>query len=410
MDKIKLSKNKAKYILFSVLGVLIILYFVYQVIQMNSDPYQTELAVERDIKNTVATKAFVVRDEECITADNANGTVVSIAEDGKRVASGDDVAVVFKNTDSASAYVRINELEKEINYYNQLKNRVGIGTNAPSSYNDLISDACVAFISAARGEIDSNYQDALTDFRDAVTTRQLAVGTELSVEAKLAELEAELVSLQAQATGYTTVTSPNPGYYIGAVDGYENAIAYSDAQKIDCAAVNALLSSQKQEVSSNVMGKLVDEFNWYLLCTVPYNESGDIAVGKTVSVNVPNTAVGIIKCTVVFKGDKEEDSVAVVLRCNIMNRDVANLRIEDIEIITDEYTGIRINNKAIREVDGEKGVYVKQGNIIQFKKINIILSTEDYSVIEKVDDSTYVRQYDTIITEGVDLYDGKVVS
>lgn len=406
----KISKARAKNIFLAVVGVCIILYFVYQVIQMNSNPYQTELALEREIKNVVSTEAFVVRDEEYITADNTSGTVVSIAEDGKRVASGDSVAVVFQSADSASAYVRINELEKEIDYYNQLKNRVGIGTNAPSSYNALINDACINFISTARGEIDSEYFDALTDFRDAVTTRQLAVGTQLSVDAKLAELEAELVSLQSKATGYKTIASPNSGYYIGSVDGYENAISYDEATKVDCETINSLLSSQKQNTSKNVMGKLVDEFNWYLLCTVPYNDSGDIAVGKTVSVNVPNTAVGIIKCSVIYKGDKEDDSVAVVLKCNIMNRDVANLRIERIEIITDEYTGIRINNKAIREIDGVKGVYVQRGNIISFKKINILSSSEDYSVIEKVDDSSYVRQYDTIITEGVDLYEGKVVS
>lgn len=406
----KISKARAKNIFLAVVGVCIILYFVYQVIQMNSNPYQTELALEREIKNVVSTEAFVVRDEEYITADNTSGTVVSIAEDGKRVASGDSVAVVFQSADSASAYVRINELEKEIDYYNQLKNRVGIGTNAPSSYNALINDACINFISTARGEIDSEYFDALTDFRDAVTTRQLAVGTQLSVDAKLAELEAELVSLQSKATGYKTIASPNSGYYIGSVDGYENAISYDEATKVDCETINNLLSSQKQNTSKNVMGKLVDEFNWYLLCTVPYNDSGDIAVGKTVSVNVPNTAVGIIKCSVIYKGDKEDDSVAVVLKCNIMNRDVANLRMERIEIITDEYTGIRINNKAIREIDGVKGVYVQRGNIISFKKINILSSSEDYSVIEKVDDSSYVRQYDTIITEGVDLYEGKVVS
>lgn len=406
----KISKNKAKNIFLAVVGVLIILYFVYQVIQMNSNPYKTELALERDIKNTVSTKAFIVRDEEYITTDNTSGTVVSIAEDGKRVASGDNVAVVFQNTESAAAYVRINELTKEIDYYNQLKNRVGIGTNAPSSYSDLINNACVNFISASRGEIDSDYYDALTDFRDAITTRQLAVGEELSVDAKLAELEAELVSLQSKATGYTTVSSPNPGYYIGSVDGYENAISYDDVAELDCATINSLLSSEKQQVSGNVMGKLVDEFDWYLLCTVPYNESGDIVVNKTVSVDVPNTAVGTIKCTVVYKGDKEDDSVAVILKCNIMNRNVANLRMESIDIITDEYTGIRISNKAIREEDGVKGVYVQRGNIISFKKINIIYSTEDYSIIEKVDDSSYVRQYDTIITEGVDLYDGKVIS
>ena len=158
------------------------------------------------------------------------------------------------------------------------------------------------------------------------------------------------------------------------------------------------------------MGKLVDSFDWYFVCTVPYSDSGKLKKDKKVKVNIPNTAVGSIDCKIAYIGAKEGDYIPIVLECNIMNRDVANLRIEDIEIITDSFTGIRINNKAIREVDGAKGVYVKRGNIIQFKKINIISSSEEYSIVEKVDDSSYVRQYDTIITEGVDLYDGKVVS
>lgn len=406
----KINKNKLITALCSVAGVCIILYFVYQIVQMNSNPYKTELAIEREIQNSVKTTAFVVRDEEYITAENTVGTVVSIAEDGKRVGNGEDVAVVFKNSDSASAYVRINELQKEIEYYEQLKNRVGVGTNAPSSYNDLIDDACIDFISSSREEIGSEFEDSLTDLRDAITARQLAVGEEIVVEAKLSKLQAELVSLQNLAEGYSTVKAPSSGYYIGSVDGYENAIPYKDCQEVTCAQISSLLSAKKQETSQNVMGKLVDSFDWYFLCNVPYNDSGEIEVGGTVSVNVPNTAVGTIKCTVVYKSDKDGEQVAVVLKCNVMNRDVANLRIADIEIITDEFTGFRINNDAIREVEGEKGVYVMRGNIIQFKKINIVYSTEDYSIIEKVDDSAYVRQYDTIITQGVDLYDGKVVS
>lgn len=406
----KLDKNKIITALCSVAGVCIILYFVYQIVQMNSNPYKTELALEREIQNSVKTTAFVVRDEEYITAENTSGTVVSIAEDGKRVGNGEGVAVVFKNSDSAAAYVRIKELQREIEYYEQLKNRVGVGTNAPSSYTDLIDDACIDFISASREEIGSEFEDSLIDLRDAITARQLAVGEEIVVEAKLSKLQAELVSLKALAEGYSTVQAPSSGYYIGAVDGYENAIAYKDCKEVTCEQISNLLSAQKQETSSNVMGKLVDSFDWYFLCNVPYNDSGEIEFGKTVSVNVPNTAVGTIKCTVVYKSDKDGEQVAVVLKCNIMNRDVANLRIADIEIITDEFTGFRINNDAIREVEGEKGVYVQRGNIIQFKKIKIVYSTEDYSIIEKVDDSAYVRQYDTIITQGVDLYDGKVVS
>lgn len=406
----KLNKNQVKYIICTVVGLFIIFYFIHQVVQMNSAPYKTEIAMKRDMQKSIKTEAFVVRDEIFITTDNSGGTVVSIAEDGKRVSSGDGVAVVFPSVESAAAYVRVNELEKEIEYYSQLKNRVGIGTNAPSSYSKLIDDACIAFISASRESIGSNFDDTLTDLRDAVTARQLAVGEELSVDAKLAELEAELLSINSGNFDYKTISAPNSGYYISTADGYENIVDYTKVTSMSCKEIDVLLNAQKKEVPDNVMGKLVDEFDWYFVCTIPYDESGELTVGKTVRVNVPNTSVGIINCTVVSKGDKEDDNVAVVLKCNLMNRDVANLRIHDIEIIVNDYVGMKVNNKAIRELNGEKGVYVQRGNLIQFRKINIITSAEEYSIVECVTDSSYLQQYDTIITEGVDLHDGKVVS
>ncbi len=406
----KLNKTQIKYIVYSIIGVLIIGYFIYQVVQMNSAPYKTEIAINRDMQSVIETEAFIVRDETYITTDNTNGTVVSIAEDGKRVSSGEDVAVVFPNTESAASYVRINELTKEIEYYSQLKNRVGIGTNAPSSYNKLIDEACINFITESRETIGSNFDEALTDLRDAITARQLAIGTELSVDAKLAELEAELISINNGAVNYKTISSPNSGYYIGSVDGYENIVDYNKVTSMTCKDIETLLIAQKQKTPANVMGKLVDEFDWYFVCIVPYDESGKIQVGKAIKVNIPNTAVGTINCTVMHKGEKEDDTVPVVIKCNLMNRNLANLRIHAIEIIVDDYVGMRINNDAIREVDGEKGVYVQRGNIIQFRKINIIESTEDYSIVESITDSDYLQQYDSVIVQGVDLYNGKVVS
>ena len=410
MKKFKLDEKTTKYIVSSVLGVLIIFYFVYQVVQMNSTPYKTEVALEREVQNVISVKAFVIRDESYITATQTNGTVVSIAEDGKRVGSGDEVAVVFPDEESAAAYANFNKVSNEIEYYEQLKNRVGLGINSPETYNKMIDEACIDFIIASDEGIDSNFDEELIDFRNAVTARQLATGKELNVDEKLASLKAERETLKTKADKHNTITATKPGYYIGSVDGYENAMAYTDVTNVNCAKIDSLLNYQKQDAPANTMGKLVDNFNWYLLCNVPYTSSGDLLEGKTVYVNVANTAVGTIKCTVVHKGDKEGDNVAVVLKCNIMNRDVANLRIEDIEIITDEYVGIRINNKAIREVNGEKGVYVIRGNMIQFKKINILHSTEEYSVVEIIDDSAYIKPFDTIINEGVDLYDGKVIS
>ena len=56
-----LSKNTIKYAACTVLGVLIIFYFIYQVVQMNASPYKTEVALERDVQNTIITKAKCLR-------------------------------------------------------------------------------------------------------------------------------------------------------------------------------------------------------------------------------------------------------------------------------------------------------------------------------------------------------------
>ena len=411
MNKTKLNKNAVKYIFGTVLGVIIIIYFIYQVIQINSEPYKTETAIQRKIQNTIETKAFVVRDETYLTASGPSGTIVSIAEDGKRVGSGETVAISFKTPESAAVYVKINDLNSEIEYYNQLKNKVGAGTNSPSSYNNMVNSACVEYITAAKSEIGRDFEDALGDLRDAITTKQLAVGKVISVDEKLASLQAQLLEIKDKASGYTPIASPKPGYYIGSVDGYENSVKYGDVMKMDVSAINTLLSSSPSEPPENVMGKLVDAFNWYILCNVPYDVSGALEVGKTVKIKVPNMSADTFECTIENKGDKDGDSIPLILKCGLMNRDVAKLRIADIQIITDEFMGFRISNDAVREVDSQKGVYVLRGNTVQFKKINIIYSSEEYSIIESsADDSSYIRQYDTVITQGVDLYDGKVIS
>ena len=411
MNKTKLNKNAVKYIFGTVLGVIIIIYFIYQVIQINSEPYKTETAIQRKIQNTIETKAFVVRDETYLTASGPSGTIVSIAEDGKRVGSGETVAISFKTPESAAVYVKINDLNSEIEYYNQLKNKVGAGTNSPSSYNNMVNSACVEYITAAKSEIGRDFEDALGDLRDAITTKQLAVGKVISVDEKLASLQAQLLEIKDKASGYTPIASPKPGYYIGSVDGYENSVKYGDVMKMDVSTINTLLSSSPSEPPENVMGKLVDAFNWYILCNVPYDVSGALEVGKTVKIKVPNMSADTFECTIENKGDKDGDSIPLILKCGLMNRDVAKLRIADIQIITDEFMGFRISNDAVREVDSQKGVYVLRGNTVQFKKINIIYSSEEYSIIESsADDSSYIRQYDTVITQGVDLYDGKVIS
>ena len=45
-----------------------------------------------------------------------------------------------------------------------------------------------------------------------------------------------------------------------------------------------------------------------------------------------------------------------------------------------------------------------------FRKIKIVYTTDDYSIVENPENgSDYIKLYDKVVTEGVDLYDNKLI-
>ena len=66
-------------------------------------------------------------------------------------------------------------------------------------------------------------------------------------------------------------------------------------------------------------------------------------------------------------------------------------------------SAIRYNN------DGERGVFVVQSGKLVFRKIDVEYWGDDYIICQSSADDGYLKLYDKIVTEGKDLYEGKVV-
>ncbi len=410
------QKKKSTTALYTVAAILIVAICVYQIFKINYSPVKTEIALEKTISKAVTTDGFVVRDETYVTAD-AVGTPVPLVTDGKRVASGDAVAVVFTSEASARVYSQIQKLEADIAYFESLKNKIGIQTSDVESLDERIYSACAQYVTAmADGDIDAleTYEDTVCE---AITSRQLSTGTVIDPTEKLSSLKAQLADLQAQSGGYITVRADNPGYYIGHVDGYETAFDYEKAKTATGEEIEALLACAPTPTQNlqNCMGKLVDSFNWYLLCVIDAESAGGLSSGNRITVEFPLTSAESIRAEVVNVQNAGEGKAAVILRSNLMNSQYAGLRKEQVRLVLESFTGFQVNNKAIREVDGVKGVYTVSGNIIKFKKIEIAHSDSEYSVCVTPTDqngnpkSGYVALYDEIIVEGTDLYDGKIL-
>ena len=403
------KKMNAVYI---VAGVIFIIFFLYQVFKINYQPVKTQVALNKTVASTAVTDAFVVRDEYPIEA-SVTGTLVPLVEDGKRVASQDDVAVVFTSDEAAKAYNEMEAVKEEIEYFSSLQNKVGVQTADITPLDERIYSACEAYsVAISKGNI-SSYEAYENNIRDAMTSRQLSTGTIIDPSARLGELNAKLAQLQGANIGYNTIKAPHPGYYISVADGYESTVDYKNVMSMTTSQISALFDGSKTQKGNvdSYMGKLVDGFNWYLLCVVNYEDAVKLSIGSKAKVEFTMTTAEPINAVVSAICDTADGKTGIILKCNLMSTQYASLRTEQIRITFDEHTGFQVPNKAIREVDGQKGVFVLNGNIVKFKKINIDYSDSEMSVCNNPNNENgFVELYDNIIVEGTDLYDGKILN
>ncbi len=384
-------------------------YIIYQIVASSNAKMETEFALKETVYETIDTQCFVVRDEKFIKND-ATGTTVSFVTDGERVAAGDTVSVVFDSVEDASSFLQVQELRKEIDHYEYVSGQANVQTLNIDSLTKKINSELTDYLKS----VDSgDYKKAIDKselFRDSVIGKQIATGTHFDFGDKLESLKKELEDLQSEKYAYTEVKAEEAGYFISGADGYENVIKYSDVDNLTIDDVKKAFKSKPSDVSSSIVGRTVSSFNWYIVCLVDTDKTIDLSNDKALYVNFPSAGIEKLPVSIHKIGNRDGDKTILILSCDEMNENLSEFRIEDIQIITDEYSGFKIPNSSIRTVDGEKGVYIVRGNLMGFRKIHVIYSTDSYSIVDNPKDaSDYIRLYDNVVTEGVDLYDNKLV-
>lgn len=388
---------------------LFAMYVVYQVVLVSKAEMETQPALKETVYTTIDTKAFFVRNEKFITND-AKGTTVSFAKNGERVAAGDTVSIIFDSQSDASSYLKISELEKNIAHYEELSGQANFQAVNIDSLNRKMNDELADFLELRESNALKEAVASAEVFRDTLTGKQIATGTALDFSEKLATLKNELSQLQQGKYTYTKISSDSAGYYINGADGYESVIDFSKIDEIDIKKVEGAIKSKPQAVAADVIGRVVGSFEWYIVCSVPTDDTVSLTVNDTLYINIPYEGIERLPVTLYKVGDRTEDTTMLIFSCNQMNESLADLRIEDIQIITEEYSGYKISNSAIRTVDGVKGVYVVRGNLLGFRKIHIVHSEDNFTIVDNPNgDTDYIKQYDEVVTKGVELYDNKLI-
>lgn len=394
-----------------VLSIIVISYIVYNAFAYSYSPIDTQrLTEETTIEETIDFKGFALRDEKIIDT-SASGTVIPLAHDGKRVANGDNIAVVCQNDDQAAAYTKLESLKHELERYKNINDPDGTQELSADKLNTKISDAYDDIMDAVTTGAYDKLPDALTAYADKCATKQILTEGSIDLSAKLTSLENEIDALTAQNINYSSVKAPKSGYYINTIDGYESALSYKDALSLTSQQIESALNAEPAAVSGNSLGKIVESYKWYIVGETESQNSSYFKNGAKITVNFPKEGVNHVTM-LVEKADTQGDKMTVVLSCSLMDETFANMRTEDMQIVTKSHTGYRVPSNVIRfDEDNNTGIYVLRGKIITFIPVEIIYTEDDFAIISSSSSNgKSVRLYDEVIIKGKDLEDGKVIN
>lgn len=406
---VKKSASISKWV--SVALVLSVLFYVgYQVYRSIYSTVKTELAVSHSVYESIETKGLIFRTETVIPPVS-NGYLYYSVENGTRVAKDGKIASVYSTDKDGLLERQIAEIDSQIEAIKSIStdsstNHVTldiINTQTTDTVNELV-------MSNADGVFDYD-SDAKMRLLSLLSKKKIITGESINFNDTLSQLESRKQKLKSQYhRAIASVKSPVSGYFADKTDGFETILSAVDPTKITVEKLNEYLSMDAPSATPSA-GKIVSGYEWYLSCVVPESYYNTLAVGNTLSVRMSFVSDDEIPVTVAGCNKDNNGQLAVTFKCAYMSESLSTIRRETVQIQVVKHTGLRVPKRAI-VIDDEMqaGVYVREGNVAAFRKIDQDFSEPaDYVIVKETDDNGYLHLYDDIIVGGRNLYDGKII-
>ncbi len=380
---------------------LFILITVFSQISMQfGDDYVTETAVIYSSAEKVTFQGVYVRNETVING-GTSGVLSYTCPDGSKVANGSVVAYAYQSDGDILVNQQIEQLREEAELLESAQNPGITDAVEPSFIAKWIDEQyqTIAFLIAENDlealAAERKKLQKLMDIYQIVINEETDYNEAIdSVNSRIDELEKR----QKQPSG--TVTVDKAGYFIGYTDGFENKLSPDSIGSLTTDDIKNIITESREKKSSGAVGKIVDGYEWKMVGIVDPGAT-DFRVGSEVTVkfaSTPDTVTAVIDDLI--ESDKPDESI-IVLSCDEMTYNLVQRRAERVEIILNDYKGIKVPRDAIRfDSNNNKGVYILLGQKIAFKKIDPIFECDEYLLSQITSDSSYVGVYDDIITEG----------
>lgn len=374
-EKRKISKSKV--IAATVIFAIILIYVIYYTVKLVQNPTNTFIVTNGKISQEENDIGYIVREETVIKGQNYKNGMAKIKNEDEKVAKGDSV---FRYYSSGEENLKSKIAELDVEIQKLMQNEKG---NYPSDAKLLESQI--------EKELDSICQ---VNNAQKIQEYKKSINTYITRKAKLSSpSNTKLKELLNQREEYENklnsdsenVNATESGIVSYRVDGLENVLTVDDFSKLNNSFLQELnLKTGQTVASSEEMGKIINNYECYIVFNSNTNEAKNSKVGDTLKIRLQNSDA--VKATIENIIDEENGSKTIAIKITNDVEKLISYRKISFDIIWWDAEGFRIPNEAIKEKDGL--AYVVRNRNGYYNKMLV-------KILKQNDEFCIVRQYKT---------------
>ena len=404
------NRTAAKKI-FHVVGLLALalvsVYIIVQCFVVFRRSYKTETAIKYTLAESITLDGVVAFDSVDVAGSGDLGYLV---QDGERVTNGTVVAEVYTDDSQGLQRERLDRLERTITLLTKSQNSTGSDLSVLTNQTKQALYNLLDKINTAQY---SGITDAEDTFLLAQNRLQVSTGQTAGFADTIAALQVEYDSIKAQLDALQTITATTNGYFSSTAASPAIAADRQALDDADPATLQKMLADGFPAAATDRAGQITTGFSWKFYAVCDLDTAARFDNISSVKISVPGKQNTPLSATVEeVTLDKDNGLAKIVLQCQTINAEVLSFGQETAQIDLKTYEGIRIDKEALHIVNGQRGVYVKYGNLQRFLKITTLYENDSYILIPengKIGTDNEVRLYDEIIVQGTNLQDGKLL-
>ncbi len=396
-------KSYTEKIVYIVVFVLVSAVVGCQVFMMMNSSHDTEEAVLYTVSDSISFKGIFVRDETPIYY-NGEGVVNYLVKDGEKAAKNSVVAEIYDTYDQIEYRNTIDNLKAELSELVRAQSHGTTDYAQPGFISDQIDEKYRSLLLAAANGDYSEFNELKSDMRTLMNIYNISVNAETDYKELEDQLNSEITSLSEKLTPpIGSVKVSKTGYFVSSLDGYESALTSGTIGELTAEDINQIISNPQvfEPINGTIpIGKIFEIYKWQMIGVI--NTKNQFITENTYSMSISSSSKDYSVYIESMQPTGNADEYIIILSCDEMDEALVKNRVERVEIDFGDYTGLKVPRDAIRFLDGEKGVYVMQGQTVKFKKISVIYEGDDFVLSENTSDPEYLNLYNEILLEPID--------